>query len=156
WPDLNTNKAFLRFAEALARHLSFSLDRPFDQLDAIQQRAVLHGTGDAWIDLEGSGYKFQYKGLYPAIDEITRVSPAYRQRLGQPVREVPCPACHASRLRDDAAACRFSFGEGRELLTIGELSQRPLGDTLQLFQSIKLTKAEQQFAGELLREVRNR
>src|SRR5262249_15089021 len=63
WPDLTTNKAFLRFAEALARHLGFSLDRPFDQLDAIQQRAVLHGTGDAWITLDGPGYKFQYKGL---------------------------------------------------------------------------------------------
>jgi excinuclease ABC subunit A len=156
WPDLNTNKAFLRFAEALARHLDFSLDRPFDQLGAVQQRAILHGTGEAWIDLDGSGYKFQYKGLYPAIDEITRVSPTYRQRLDHLVSEVPCPACRGSRLRDDAAACRFSFGEGRDLLTIGELSQRPLGDTLELFQSLKLSKAEQQFAGELLREVRNR
>src|SRR5207302_11028944 len=59
WPDLNTNKAFLRFPEALARHLGFSLDRPFDQLDAIQQRAVLHGTDEAWIELDDSGYKFQ-------------------------------------------------------------------------------------------------
>ena len=56
---------------------------------------------------------------------------------------------------NDAAACRFSF-TGTESLTIGELSQRPLGESLALFEALKLTKAEAQFAGELLREIRNR
>src|SRR5262249_14217226 len=153
WPDLNTNKSFLRFAEALARHLGFSLDRPVDQLDAIQQRALLHGTGEAWIHLAGSGYKSQYKGLSPAIDEISRVSAAYRQRLDHLVSEVPCPACRGSRLRDDAAACRFSFGEGRELLTLGELSPRPLGGAPGRVQSLKLSQAELVVARDVLRAV---
>jgi excinuclease ABC subunit A len=156
WPDLSTNRSFLRFAEALAKHAGFSIDTPFHDLEPAQQRAVLHGTGEAWITLDKSGVKFQYKGLFPAIDEIARVSPAYRQRLDHLVSEVPCPVCRSSRLRDDAAACRFSFGAQGPLLTVGELSQLPLGDTLNLFQSLKLTKAEQQFAGELLREIRNR
>src|SRR5262249_26753543 len=52
WPDLTENTSFLRFAEALARHAGFSLDTPFEQLDPVQQRAVLHGTGEAWIALE--------------------------------------------------------------------------------------------------------
>ena len=155
WPDLATNRSFLRFAEALARHLGISLDTPLEQLEPGQQRAILHGTGDAWIELDAPGYRFQYKGLFPAIDEISRVSPAYRQRLDHLVSEVPCPVCHGSRLRDDAAACRFAFS-GAELLTIGQLSQRPLGESLALFQALKLTKAEAQFAGELLREIRNR
>ncbi len=34
--------------------------------------------------------KFQYKGLFPAIDEASRVSSVYRQRLDHLVSEVPC------------------------------------------------------------------
>jgi excinuclease ABC subunit A len=172
WPDLGSNPTFLRFAEALARHAGFSLDTPFEQLDPVQQRAVLHGTGEAWISLapstsEGSdapvagapgwqGPRFQYKGLFPAIDEAARVSPAYRQRLDHLVSEVPCSACHGSRLRPDAAACRFPFGVDQPSLTIGELCALPLEETLRLFRQLQLTPAQQQVAGELLREVRDR
>ena len=51
--------------------------------------------------------RFQYKGLLPAIDEASRVSFVYRHRLDHLVSDVPCAACQGSRLRDDAAACRF-------------------------------------------------
>ncbi len=145
----------MRFAEALARHLGLSLDTPFERLEPGQQRALLHGTGEAWIDLGATGIKFQYKGLFPAIDEISRVSAAYRQRLDHLVSEVPCPVCAGSRLRDDAGACRFVFAADT-LLTLGQLTQQPLGKVVSLFQALKLTKTEQQFAGELLREIRNR
>ena len=91
-----------RFAEALARHGGFSLDTPFEELEPAQQRAILHGTGEAWIrlgaDCERKTSKsaarrrsaFQYKGLFPAIDEASRVSFVYRQRLDHLVSEVPC------------------------------------------------------------------
>ena len=177
WPDLNENRSFLLFAEALARHEGLSLDTPFEELTTPQQHSILHGTGETWISLEdeanrpsklpstnhlganaaGSpGLRFQYKGLFPAIDEAARVSPAYRQRLDHLVTEVACPTCRGSRLRDDAAACRLPFGNDRPALTIGGLSALPLGETLQLFKSMNVTKAQQQVAGELLREVRNR
>ncbi len=177
WPDLKENPTFLRFAEALARHEGFSLDTPFEELTAPQQHALLHGSGEAWIELEvpspsgecqppepnlrersspAQGVRFQYKGLFPAIDEAARVSPAYRQRLDHLVSEVACSTCHGSRLREDAAACRLSFGADRPALTLGELCALPLGETLALFKQMQLTTAQQQVAGELLREVRNR
>src|SRR5262249_29869106 len=49
---------------------------------------------------------FQYKGLFPALDEASRVSFVYRQRLAHLVSEVPCSTCGGSRLREDAAATR--------------------------------------------------
>jgi excinuclease ABC subunit A len=164
WPDLNANPSFLRFAEALARHEGFSLDTPFEELSVPQQHAVLHGTGEAWIALDAPeddseqapGMRFQYKGLFAAIDEASRVSPSYRQRLDQLVSEVACSTCHGSRLREDAAACRLSFATNLPALALGELCALPLGDTLSLFKEMKLAKAQQQVAGELLREVRNR
>jgi excinuclease ABC subunit A len=171
WPDLDASPSFLRFAEALARHVGFSLDTPYGDLEPAQQRAILHGTGEAWIAADAppplpSGKKseapaavplrFQYKGLFPAIDEAARVSPALRQGLDHVVSEVPCATCGGSRLRDDAAAARFPFGEGRPALTLGELSDLPLSQALDLFKALELTPAQQQVAGELLREVRNR
>ncbi|HXG09906.1 MAG TPA: excinuclease ABC subunit UvrA [Gemmataceae bacterium] len=201
WPPLTEGHPFLPFAEALARHVGFSLDVPFEQLDPAHQRAILQGTGEAWIELEeasggrqppgkasggrqppgrasgerqppgrASGerqppgkkrrtgeltsparpVRFQYKGLFPAIDEAARVSFAYRHKLDHLVNDVPCSACGGSRLRDDAAAWRFAG------LTLQQLCDQPLGQALALFKSLKLTKAQQQVAGELLREITNR
>jgi excinuclease ABC subunit A len=188
WPALEEGNPFVPFAAALARHVGFSLETPFERLDAAQQRAILHGTGDDWIALGSSedtarrerkrpedttprrgaassgrlrsrrapseqplaGAKFQYKGLFPAIDEASRVSPAYRQRLDHLVSEVACSACGGSRLRADAAAVRFLDR------TPGQLCALPLSETLRLFKDLKLTKTQQQTAGELLREIVNR
>ncbi len=193
WPDLAPGSSFLRFAEAIAGHAGFSLDTPFEELGAAQQRAVLHGTGEAWIALGGipspsnplsqggrggarqktrassppspslgeggrggEGTRFQYKGLFPAIDEAARVSPAYRARLDHLVTEVPCAVCAGSRLRPDPAACRLPFGLDRPALTMGQLCAKPLGEALELFRAMELTPTQQKLAGELLREVRNR
>jgi excinuclease ABC subunit A len=149
WPALDPGTPFLRFAEALARHGGFSLDIPYEQLDAPQQRLILHGSGEAWVALD-NGIRFQYKGLLPAIDEASRVSFVYRQRLDQFVSEVPCSTCKGSRLRDDAAACRVQG------LTLGELCHKPLDETLKLFKNLKLPKEQQQVAGDVLREIDNR
>ncbi len=102
------------------------------------------------------GVRFQYKGLFPAIDEAARVSPAYRQKLDHLVTEVRCASCDGSRLRPDAGACRLGFGEGKPSLTMGELCGRPLAEVLALFEGLDPTPAQQKVAGELLREVRNR
>src|SRR5205085_7134617 len=145
----------------LGRAGGFSLDTPYEELEPAQQRMILQGTGEAWIPLDetkktrgGHGQapvlRFQYKGLFPAIDEASRVSFVYRQKLDHLVSEVPCPTCGGSRLRSDAAACQF---EGK---TIGEVGGLALGQTLEWFTALKLTKEQQKVAGELLREIHNR
>jgi excinuclease ABC subunit A len=162
WPELTPENPFTRFAEALARHLRLSLDTPFEQLDAGQQRAILHGTGDAWIALDPAdtrkggrkaakaSVRFQYKGLFPAIDEASRVSFVYRHRLDHLLSEVPCMTCGGSRLRDDAAACRFADRR------LGDLCKLPLGQTLAMFKNLNLSQDHRQVAGEVLREIENR
>src|SRR5262249_13960859 len=153
WPPLD-NATFRRFADAVASHAGLSLDPPFEKLEPRHQRAILHGTGDDWIELGSEGAaplpRFQYKGLFPAIDEATRVSHFYRYRLDYLVSEIPCMTCDGSRLRADAAAARF-MGK-----TIGQIGDLPLAEALGFFKDLKLAKAQQQVAGELLREIRNR
>src|SRR5262249_12919076 len=103
WPELTADNPFTSFAEALARHVGFSLDTPFEQLTPAQQRSIFQGTGDAWITLGAiperprakskeprAAVRFQYKGIMPAFDEASRVSAAYRQKLDHLVAEVAC------------------------------------------------------------------
>ena len=176
WPALDPGSAWLPFAEAVARHAGFDLDTPYDDLDPAHRRAILHGTGETWLSfsrdaessersakkrralrsedsasrLNGAPIKFQYKGLFPAVDEASRVSFVYRQRLEHLVDEVPCATCRGSRLRADAAATRFAG------LTLGDLTAKPLGDTLALFAGLDLTAQDRRVAGEVLREIGSR
>jgi excinuclease ABC subunit A len=163
WPRPAENELFRRMLSGLSRQFGIPLDVPFEKLDPRHQRAVLFGTGDKWIPLSSEIQKnggrpahavaapqFQYKGLYPAVEEATRVSFSYRLKLEHLAGEVACSACRGSRLRDDAAAVRFS---GKALQEICEL---PLGECLEFFRNIKFSPAERKIAGELLREVTGR
>jgi excinuclease ABC subunit A len=94
--------------------------------------------------------KFQFKGLYPALEEASRISPSLRQRLEAFVGEVDCHTCGGSRLRDDAAAARLRD------LTIDDISRLPLGQLQTTVDDWKLTARERKFAGEVIREIQNR
>ena len=90
WPNPAKNTLFARMLEAWAKQLKVPLDVPFERLEPAQQRLVLQGTGDRWITYGKKGeWKFQYKGLFPAIEEASRVSYGYRQRLHELVGRSP-------------------------------------------------------------------
>ena len=90
----------------------------------------MHGLPDQWLDVYPNDqphdgpplFRFQFKGLYPALEEAARLSPSLRSRLEHLIDEVDCSVCGGSRLRDDAAAVRFQGA------TIDELCRRPLGE----------------------------
>jgi excinuclease ABC subunit A len=159
WPDFAAVSLFARMIETLAQAEGIDLDAPFDNLDGRGRRIILHGAGESWYTLEGGsrtstaasgGLSFQYKGLFPALEEAGRVSFVYRYKLQGMVDEVPCAGCMGGRLRDDAAAVRFKG------FTIDQISRWPLGQTLTFFQGLPLGADELHIAGDLLREVRDR
>ncbi len=95
-------------------------------------------------------FRFQYKGLYPALEEASRLSPRLRGRLEHLVDEIECSQCGGSRLRDDATAVRF------QNRTIDQYGRTPLGELLPSIGKWKLPAAEKKIAGELIREITNR
>ena len=154
WPDFATNPAFARMIEAVAKSLAIDLDTPFDDLEGRLRRLILQGTGDTWFTVPAApgqpGFAFQYKGLFPAIEEAARVSFLYRHKLAGMVDDVACASCMGSRLRDDSAAVRFRAS------TIDQVSHWPLGRTLQFFKDLDLTGDERHIADDLVREIRDR
>ena len=179
WPDPAKSPLFQRMLAAMAKECDIPLDVPFSQLESSQQQAVLYGTGDVWIPLEsvelgmrsterktrksasasaGSAhrvrsfplFRFQYKGLYPAIEQAASLSYDYRMKLYGLVGEVPCSACSGSRVREDAAAVKLG---GK---SIKQLCDLPLNDALAFLNGLTLTKSQQKIAGDLLSEATGR
>ena len=159
WPNLDRQVSQWMLA-ALSAGSGIPQDQPLDQLSPRQRRLLLYGTGETWLDVwpPGAGkrrrgrplFRFQFKGLYPALEEAARLSPGLRGRLEHLTDEVECAACGGSRLRDDAAAVRF---RGRTLDAYGRL---PLGQLHQVVDQWRLSARERKIAGELIHEVCSR
>jgi len=162
WPPPES-PIFREMLAAFCRATGIPADVPFERLSTRHRRVVLYGTGDDWYEVVGDAaanngkpdkgatrFRFQYKGLYPALDDAARLSPSLRTRLEHLVGEVQCAECDGSRLRDDAGAVRFRDR------TIGEWCQLPLAQLLPIVESWELSPREQKVAGELVREIRNR
>ena len=167
WPAVD-QLMFAAMLTALSAKLGVPTDVSFEQFSARQRRTILHGSGDEWIDVghavraagktsnAKSGthsvpyFRFQYKGLYPALEEAARISPAMRGKLDHLIDEVECSTCDGSRLRDSAAAVRL---RGR---TIDEICRLPLGQLAAELERWELTDREKKIAGDLIREVRTR
>ncbi|MBT6846241.1 MAG: excinuclease ABC subunit UvrA, partial [Planctomycetaceae bacterium] len=155
WPDLQQTLAE-EMMRALIRDLEIDDSTSFDQLTTTQRRSIMHGTGSRWFAVDVTAgktkqsFKFQFKGLYPTLEQASRVSPALRTRLEHLVDQVECSTCGGSRLRDFATAYRFQDQ------TMEQLCRLPLEDLLGLVTNWKLPKRIETVAGELLLEIQNR
>ena len=157
WPDLEQPVA-LAMLEATCHSLGIPPDVPYAGLSPKHRRTLLHGSDDRWIEVpatntkEGSvaAFQFQFKGLYPALEEASRLSPSLRTRLEHLVDEVECSRCAGSRLRDDSSAVQFRDK------TIAHYCQLPLAELLADLKGWKLDRREKRIAGELYREIRDR
>ena len=159
WPNIHRDVSQWMLT-SLSSGTGIPLDVAIGELDTRQRRRILHGTGDKWFPVYLGGkprkksqpplFEFQFKGLYPALEEAAKLSPSLRSRLEHLVDDVECSACGGSRVRADSAAVRF-FDQ-----TIDQLCRQPLGQLQSTIKSWKLTRPQQRVAGELLREIRGR
>ncbi|HMQ14979.1 MAG TPA: ATP-binding cassette domain-containing protein, partial [Phycisphaerae bacterium] len=148
---------------------------------------LLGGPGNGKLrQADGAGLRFQWRGLFPALDSAMRHSWTLRHRLSELVTDIPCLTCRGGRLRPDAAAVRLeasgdwrvrsnglrtASGRGSrgqvasELVaphaplvtpTIVELCQQPLGEALAHFDGLRLDARQQRIAGEVVLEIRRR
>ncbi|MDB5350903.1 MAG: excinuclease subunit [Planctomycetota bacterium] len=154
WPRFEANPLFASMIAAMTDSLGIDRDQPFDEMDGRLRRVVLHGAGTQWFTVPASqgqpAFSFQYKGLFPAIEEAGRVSYLYRAKLSGMVGEIECVSCMGSRLRDDSSAAKFRG------FTIDQASRWPLAKALEFFKTLKLNGDEKHIAGDLVREIRDR
>ncbi len=160
WPDPKLNPAFKSMLEAIGREFDLPLEKPWYLLSSTQQRLVLYGDDERWVTLEkqslGEGaenlstFRFKYRGLYPAIEQASRLSYSYRKSLMEMGGERDCSLCNGTRLQPEPAAVQL------RQVTLPQLCRMPLAEALRFLRGLKLNAAEKKIAGDLLNEATHR
>jgi len=153
-PADRQGSAYLKSAlQAIVKHFNASLKTPFVELAREVCEAFFNGVSGKIKFTQGLySYESQWKGALRWLrDRLTEApSESVRLALEELVSPTCCPDCKGRRLRSDSLAVRVG-GRG-----IADYTGMPIEDAVQAFQHIKLSAREEQIAGSILREIRNR
>jgi excinuclease ABC subunit A len=164
WPNPRTDTAFGIMLNAISAEFDIPLDEPWYLLSAEQQRLILYGNENRWIDVASGGrkaesrkagtavdtgqtsFRFRYRGLFPTIELAARLSYSHRRSLMEMAGEKDCSVCNGTRLQEVTANVQL------KKTTLPQLCRMPLFRAFEFLKSLKLTKAQKQIAGDLLNE----
>ncbi len=150
---------------SLAAHYDFDLDTPFEELPEAVRERVLYGSGEEeipflYINEKGRSTvrRHPFEGVIPNLERRWREtdSSAVREELGKLRQTQTCPACHGSRLREDARHVLIGNEPGeheRRGLPIYQVEALALSDCLQWFEQLELQGARKEVAERIIREI---
>ena len=117
----------------------FPIHRPYNQLNAEQK--TLLWTGNK-----------HFRGLNAFFDELEQqvYKIQYRVMLSRYRGKTICPACHGSRLRQDASYVKVADK------SISDIVLMPLDKASSFFQNLELSAVQQKISKRLLLEITNR
>jgi excinuclease ABC subunit A len=158
WSGGHVNDYFLRLMDALGDSLGFNVNTPWAKLSAAAKKALLYGYGDQVHVRYKNRYgreRSYYTNFEGAIPYISRrhaeaESDSSRERYAGFMRQVPCPACHGTRLKPLTLAVTV---DGR---SIAEYCALPIGELTKLLRTLELSERDQQIAGRVLKEINAR
>ena len=149
---------FFQMLDAVSTHYGFRITTPFKDLAPEHQRILIYGSGEDEIPFffEREGRRHVYRRPFEGI--IPNLERRYRETESGPVREEieaymgahPCAACNGRRLKPESLAVKIA---GRSIADVSGLS---IARTLDFFQTVPLSPAEQEIAARVLKEIRER
>jgi excinuclease ABC subunit A len=146
--------AYLKSAlMAVAKHYNSDPKLPFSNQPKEVTDGFLHGmTGQLTFRQGLYSYQGPWKGALRWLRD--RLNDSSSEKLGKALEELVspavCPDCKGRRLRADSLSVRLG-GKG-----ISEYTALPIDDAVQAFEIIRLNAREEQIAGQVLREIKNR
>jgi excinuclease ABC subunit A len=146
--------AYLRSALiAVAEHFGATAAVPFSALTKNVREAFFHGL-EGQITFRQGLYTYQsdWKGAVRHLRERMNDAPSekVREALEELVSPVECPDCLGQRLQPESLAVRVGG------LGITQYTAIPIEEAVAVFDKLTLNDREQQIAGLVLREIRNR
>ncbi|MEA2336792.1 MAG: excinuclease subunit [Thermoanaerobaculia bacterium] len=147
----------LRQIHTLAKHFKFKIDTPWHALPEKARHVILHGSEEKIkFQFSGSESTYSYNGTYEGI--VPMLARRYKETDNDDIREeverfmtpMNCPECKGRRLKPEALAVTVS---GQPIDKVVALQ---LQNADQFFKTIELTPREEQIAGKILKEVRDR
>ena len=138
---------------AVAKHFGIEIGTRFIDLPKEVSDGFLHGL-DVTITFRQGAYTYEseWKGALPHLRERMNDAPSERVKLAleEMVSPMTCPDCNGRRLRPDSLAVKLG-GRG-----IAEYTAMPIEEAVVAFEKVNLNKREEQIAGLVLREIKNR
>jgi len=185
WPDPKTNVPFRMMLDAMSATFELPLDRPWYLLTPPQQRLVLYGDDERWIDCfpasggrqpseaqgkaESGKRKAGAAGTSPPAERRDYSSFRFRYKGLYPAIEAASRLSfsHRKSLIEMAGERDCSMCSGSRLeaeassvrlrtVTLPQLCRMPLSESLAFLQGLKLSKPEKKIAGDLLNEATHR
>ncbi|MBV9959174.1 MAG: excinuclease ABC subunit UvrA, partial [Acidobacteria bacterium] len=152
--DDKQGSAYLKSAlVAVIKHLNLDPSTPFIELPKEARDAFFYGV-DVPVTFRQGLYTYQsdWKGAVRHLRERMNDAPSEKVRLAleEMVSPITCPDCLGQRLQPESLAVRLG-GRG-----IADYTSMPIEDAVAAFDKVKLNEREEQIAGLVLREIRNR
>ncbi|MCC6489741.1 MAG: excinuclease ABC subunit UvrA, partial [Candidatus Hydrogenedentes bacterium] len=142
----------------VAHHYKQDPHTPWRKLPDDFKDIVLYGSRGEPVDFSYSNDRKTvemwrpFEGVIPNLERRFKEtdSAAAREMIDQYMSSKPCPACKGARLRPESIA--VTIGE-RSILDVTALS---IGEALQYFNGLNLSKTERLIAERILKEIRER
>ncbi len=150
------NQFFFMLLQSLSMHYGFDLDTPWEDLPARIQEVVLNGSGKEAIAFQVlaprggfSTRSYPFEGVLANMERRYHESDsmAVREELAKYQNNKPCPACHGTRLREEA---RHVMVGG---VPIYQVSAMPLKQVLAFFEALTLEGHRAQIADRIVKEI---
>lgn len=144
---------------AVAKHYGFDIFTPIQNLNEKQYRAIMYGSsepirfnlvmknGDAHYSHIGT-----WEGLIPQSERLYKQTESEyrRQDMERFMRISPCPVCSGKRLKQKILSVKIAH---KSIIDITDMS---IKQSLQFFESVKLTKKQEEIAHLILKEIKAR
>jgi len=150
------NQFFFMLLQSLSMHYGFDLDTPWEDLPKRIQEVILNGSGTETIAFQvlapRGGFttkSYPFEGVLANMERRYHESDstAVREELAKYQNNKPCPACHGTRLREEA---RHVMVGG---VAIFQVSAMPLKQVLAFFEALTLDGQRAQIADKIVHEI---
>ena len=154
-----TSPYYMQTLDSLARHFKFSTNSRWQELGEEIQDIILFGTDDKVNFIYDDGLrryetKKTFEGVVPNMDRRWRESDSawVREELERFQGISPCEACAGFRLKPEALAVKI---DNKHVSEVAGMSIREAGKWFERLPK-KLTKKQNEIAGRILKEIRER
>jgi excinuclease ABC subunit A len=150
------NQFFFMLLQSLSMHYGFDLDTPWESLPERIRDVILNGSGKEAINFQvlapRGGFttrSYPFEGVLANMERRYHESDstAVREELAKYQNNKPCPACHGTRLREEA---RHVMVGG---VPIFKVSAMPLKQVLVFFETLTLDGHRAQIADRIVKEI---
>ncbi|QRM27784.1 excinuclease ABC subunit UvrA [Microvirga sp. VF16] len=156
----STSPYYGQTLEAITKHYKASMTKPWTELSEEVRDAILYGSDGVSIrmayddGMRAYEVRKPFEGVIPNLERRYKETESdwAREEIGRFMGETPCEACGGKRLKPEALAVKIAGSD------IGDATALSVKDAHLWFGDLskKLTKKQNEIAGRILKEIRER